>query len=276
MAGKILCLLLSILSFSAAVVDAGRVLVLCPVSSPSHKNVIAPIFAGLAEHGHQVTVVSSLKSEPHANVRDVIPFKNFDYFPNLSAMELRGMGAWGLATLDYNFTLAFCDSVYGHEEFMALLDDKDKFDLVLMDAFGNECLLGFVFKLGAPLIIVSPVPALSFTAVQLGTRSAPSFVPEQVVTLSQHMNLPQRILNTIVNSLMYFGFRRPYPIHERIYRDRLGQDIPGIDAILASTSMVLSNSHFAFNFPRPNLPDVVEIGGSHCRQGRSLPKVAQK
>ncbi|CAG7734507.1 unnamed protein product, partial [Allacma fusca] len=36
--------------------------------------------------------------------------------------------------------------------------------------------------------------------------------------------------------------------------------------------MMLVNSHFSINRPRPTLPDVVDIGGVHCRAGRPLPK----
>ena len=263
---------LPLLLSTTTVVHCGNVLVLCPVSSPSHKNTIAPTFTGLADRGHKVTVVSSLKSEPHENIRDVIPFDDFDYFPNLNAMELRRLGVIGIANLDYNFTLGFCDSVYQYDEFMSLLTEK--FDLVLMDGSMNECLLGLVYKLGAPLIIVYPLPVFSLVSVQLGNRLPPSFVPEAFLQFSQQMSLPQRVLNTVVSFLMYWGFRRPYAIHEKIYRNYLGEDIPSIDVILSNASLILTNSHFAFNHPRPNLPDVVEIGGSHCRPGRSLPKVA--
>ena len=263
----LLCCLLSL----STIVKGGQVLVLCPVSSPSHKNTMAPVFTGLAERGHQVTVVSSWKTEPHKNIRDIIPFENFDYFPHLSAIGLREKGVLGMVMIDYKTTLGFCDSVYRNKEFMSLLDEK--FNLVMMDGTFNECLLGFVHKLGAPLIIVSPFPVHNVLSMQLGNRLLPSFVPEPLLTFSHEMDFLERFLNTIVNYVSIWAWRRPYPMHEKIYRSHLGEDIPSIDEILSNTSLILSNSHFSFTFPRPNLPDVVEIGGSHCRPGRALPKV---
>jgi len=56
----------------------------------------------------------------------------------------------------------------------------------------------------------------------------------------------------------------------------LGPDIPSVDVILGNMSLVFSNAHFSFNFPRPTLPDVVEIGAIHCRPGKPLPKELQE
>jgi MGT family glycosyltransferase len=52
----------------------------------------------------------------------------------------------------------------------------------------------------------------------------------------------------------------------------LGEDIPGLAELESDFSMMLVNSHFSINHPRPTMPDVVEIGGVHCRPGRELPK----
>jgi glucuronosyltransferase len=36
--------------------------------------------------------------------------------------------------------------------------------------------------------------------------------------------------------------------------------------------MIFSNSYFPLTFPRPLLPDIVEVGGMHCRPAQPLPK----
>ena len=89
------------------------------------------------------------------------------------------------------------------------------------------------------------------------------------------MNFVERILNTFANFVVFWGASLPYPIHEKIDRSHLGENVPSIDTILSNASMILSNSHFSLTFPRPYLPDVVDIGGSHRRPGNTLPKVLQ-
>lgn len=44
-----------------------------------------------------------------------------------------------------------------------------------------------------------------------------------------------------------------------------------IENVHRNTSLLLSNSNSAMGFARPNMPNVVEIGGIHCRPARPLP-----
>ena len=263
--------ILTILTLGFSAVLSERILFLYPNASPSHKNIAQPIMLGLAERGHNVTVVSSFKTEAHKNIRDIMPFNNFEYFPGLNALELRRQGIWGIVFLDYDPIIGFCEKVYQHQPFLQLLNEK--FDIVIMDIFANECLLGVVHKLGAPLIYVSPLPVPNHVSDIVGNRLPPSFVPHFNAPFGHNMNLLERTANTFLTTIFPLGMRRPYPTHEAIYRKHLGEDVPGIDAILSNTSLILTNQHFSFNFPRPMLPDVVEIGAIHCRPGRPLPKV---
>ena len=257
------------LSLILSTVSSEKILFLYPNASPSHKNIALPIMLDLAERGHNVTVVSSFKTEAHPKIRDIMPFDNFEYFPGLNFVELRRQGFWGLVMMDYNPLLGFCEKLYQHQPFMQLLNEK--FDAVLVDVFGHECVFGFVHKLGAPLIYVSPLPAPNHITDVVGNRLPPSFIPHS--NFGHRMSLTERIINTLQATLFPLGIRRPYPTHEAIYRKYLGEDVPGVDEILANISLILTNQHFSFNFPRPTLPDVVEIGAIHCRPGRPLPKV---
>ena len=260
------------LSLILSTVSSEKILFLYPNASPSHKNIAQPIMLGLAERGHNVTVVSSFKTEAHPNIRDIMPFNNFEYFPGLNALELRRQGMWGIVFLDYDPILGFCEKVYQHQPFLQLLNET--FDVVLVDVFANECLLGAVHKLRAPLIYVSPLPTPNHISEIVGNRLPASFVPHFNAPFGHKMSLFERIVNTFLNTIFPFGMRRPLPTHETIYRKYLGEDLPGVDDILANTSLILANQHFSFNFPRPTLPDVVEIGAIHCRPGRPLPEVS--
>ena len=251
----------------------GKVLVICPAAPASHKNAFEPIYSGLAERGHEVTLVTSIKSTNSVkNIRQVIPFEKFDLFPNTNAMEVRKQGNWGLLFFNHTSVLGYCESVYDSKEFMELL--QQKFDLVLIDAYFHNCLLGFVHQLGAPFILMSPLPVMSPVALVIGNRLPPSFVRETLLHYSHSMTFLQRMANAVLNFLFYFALTRSYTESESVYRKRLDKNLPGVDEILQNASMIFSNSHFSFNFPRPNLPDLIEIGGAHCRPGKPLAKVS--
>ncbi|ODM91121.1 UDP-glucuronosyltransferase 3A1 [Orchesella cincta] len=61
---------------------------------------------------------------------------------------------------------------------------------------------------------------------------------------------------------------------EELYRKYLpnGNQLPGLEEIMANSSLLFSNSHFTINYPRPLLPDVIEVGGMHTRPAGKLPK----
>lgn len=64
------------------------------------------------------------------------------------------------------------------------------------------------------------------------------------------------------------------PKMEALYRKVLGDDIPPISEIYGNASIILSNGHFGVNRPKPNLPDVIEVGGLHSHPPKPLPKVS--
>lgn len=50
-------------------------------------------------------------------------------------------------------------------------------------------------------------------------------------------------------------------------------DIPKIKIAIQNISLILVNSHFTFGYPRPNLPNVIEVAGLHISGSASLPEV---
>jgi hypothetical protein len=45
-----------------------------------------------------------------------------------------------------------------------------------------------------------------------------------------------------------------------------GPDTPPVSELIKTTSLVILNTHFSFNFPRPFVPAVVEAGGMQIKK----------
>ena len=256
-----------------AVVNSGNVLVLLAQASKSHKNVFEPIISGLAERNHTITVVSPFAGKPRKNVREIVP-NNMGTTLNAkfgNPFEMRKKGTMGMLA-SFQFIWDACHDTYKNSEFRAL--EHEKFDLVLIDAFMNECLFGWLHKMQVPFIMVSPLAAPGSITQAVGNRLPPSFVPVSLMPYSDHMTFFERISNVgfilFFDLLTKFYFENKY---ESIYRQHVGEDLPGPFEIIQNASMIFMNSHFTFTFPRPLLPDVVEVGGMHCRPAKALPKV---
>lgn len=56
-------------------------------------------------------------------------------------------------------------------------------------------------------------------------------------------------------------------------RELFGPDVTAIDVLAYNTSLLLVNSHFSVNFPRPMVPNVIEVAGIHIKNPKPLPEV---
>lgn len=90
---------------------------------------------------------------------------------------------------------------------------------------------------------------------------------DEMTFFQRFKNMGTNVLSAAMHKLYY------NPYMESIYREYLGEDIPGIDEILGNASLILSNGHFSMSHPKPLLPDIVDVGGLHSREAKPLPKV---
>lgn len=88
------------------------------------------------------------------------------------------------------------------------------------------------------------------------------------------MSFTERCMNSFAGILGQFIY---YNIHLRsqnqLMKKYFGTDFPHLKEILRNTSLELVNHHFSLAFPRPYLPNMIEIGGIHVKAPKPLPKV---
>jgi hypothetical protein len=48
---------------------------------------------------------------------------------------------------------------------------------------------------------------------------------------------------------------------------------PPLTELLRKTSLLLVNNHFTLNYPKPLMPNIIEVGGMHIEQPKKLPEV---
>ena len=258
---------------SALETQSGRIVVLAPLSSQSHRNVMSGFYAGLAERGHEVIVVASGKpSKPQKNVKEIIVVENPNWFGNFSSMEMRSGGPLLFLKIDFSNMLTYCRQFYENPQVQELLSTE--IDLIMNDAIGGYCAHGFIHKTGAPLVTVLTSVAYNSLIRHTGNHLPPSFVPDVFSPYFGEMNFWQRTMNLLygILSVMFFGLNKSQM--EGIYREYVGPVTPSVDEIEANASLVLVNGHLSFDVPKPVLPDVIHAGGAHCVPGKPLPKVS--
>lgn len=73
-------------------------------------------------------------------------------------------------------------------------------------------------------------------------------------------NIGMTWLETIYVNLFYF------PRQRQLYGEHFPNPKPSLDEVMRNVSLVLLNSHFTFGYPRPYMPNMIEVGGMHLNR----------
>ncbi|XP_037048256.1 UDP-glycosyltransferase UGT5-like isoform X2 [Bradysia coprophila] len=258
-----------------------RILGLFPHPGISHFNFFHPIMLGLAEAGHDVTVVSHFSDshapanyenviiggeEPMVNSVDLELFekrKSFRYF-----REFFMIYGWGSRSCEITLNSAAIDKILGM---------KEKFDVVIVEQFNSDCMIGVAWKLQAPFIGLSSTAIISYYYDRLGIPLLASHVPTSVADFTDKMTFEQRLSNWIAG--------HSFPILRRLFMDRnddallrkkFGETIPSVAELSKHISMMFVNTHYSLSGPKPMPPTVVEVGGVHIKEPEAIDESLQR
>lgn len=94
----------------------------------------------------------------------------------------------------------FSNYTLNHPNTRKLMETRS-FDLVIVEIFCTEAMLGFGQHFNEPVIAVSTFGASKWTNDLVGTPSPLSYVPHAFSTLSDKMSLKDRMINTLTTIL---------------------------------------------------------------------------
>ncbi|XP_071536700.1 UDP-glucosyltransferase 2-like [Panulirus ornatus] len=259
----------------AAVTEGSRVLMVLPLGSPSHKNILTPLAESLGRRGHQVTVASLhagptnvsrsytdlVASEAWQTVQKVTG--GFDVFKMREASSGKDVNSQVMKKVLRNLP-EYCDAFLRDPGVQSAWVTKP--DLILLPAFMNECGLALVLKHKVPFIYVTTSGLTPWTADLLGNPENPAYIPNQYLSYGDHMTLWERTVNTLVRFISpylrsHLVLNRLDGVVQRFLRD----PTVSLSEVEKNVSMVFVNSHYSLGHPRPLMPNVVEVGAMHCR-----------
>jgi len=262
-------------------VNSYKILGVIPTMARSHFFVGSALMKGLAEKGHQVTVVSAFpQKKPLKNYRDV-PTPNIleiwkEKFNHLTKMRDQNIIEAILSI--YDMGIEITNSTLTEPALQKLMASGEKFDVVICEVFVTEALFGLAQHFDAPLIGLGTFGATSWNTDLVGSPSPPSYVPSIFLPLTDKMSLGGRIFNLAVQTMEYVFFNNFYmPRQRALYRQYFPNAKVSLDTVRKDTSLVLLNNHVSLSFPRPYMPNMIEVGGMHIdRKQKPLPADMQK
>jgi hypothetical protein len=264
-----------------------RILVLNPITSPSHSNVFKPLVAELVERGHFVTHWNGLlqSSSVVDGNKTTTNSSNLRLLASPNLAKINSQHQIDFSDRDSPFRLLFrmrnvmenyCMAIYEDPVFHQLMNSKEQFDLIIVDGFGNDCTLLLAEVFDAPFIYLncfSPTPWLLYA---IGSPLAADHFPNPA-GIRDRMNLWQRTYNTLTSvGGLYFHRWYVMSMMDRVASQVLGKNnlTSVVDIKSRYLSLLMTNTHFSINFQLPTSPAVVEVGGMHLSgKLKKLPKV---
>ncbi|XP_061392912.1 UDP-glucosyltransferase 2-like [Musca vetustissima] len=251
--------------------DGAKILSIFGYPGPSQYFFISPLLKGLAKRGHEVVSISTFpQKEPVQNFRDIAVMENSQLFEITDSYfsEFMNLARTGETMVT---------NILENPEVKNVLAEE-KFDLLIVEIFFSEALLGLGEYFKAPVITVSTFGTVNFMDYLVQNPSPLSYVPHLAMPYGDHMSLLERMHNVIMQTLDDLNFNYcMMPLQEELYRKYFPQATLTLDEARKNVSLVLLNDHFSLRSARPYVPNMIEVGGLHIkRQPDPLPQDLQE
>ncbi|XP_066998948.2 UDP-glucosyltransferase 2 [Anabrus simplex] len=254
--------------------DGARILGIFPTPSISHQLPMQAIMKALAARGHQVTVISPnpLPISP-ANYTDVDLTHSYEHMRSrFDWASLPTMTGQEFVSTVFTYLVELCDSQLSSKSLQDFMrTNNETFDLVIYEPHGYQCYFGLYHKVGSPpLIGVFSLGSLSGSLWAIGNPDHPAYSPDWGNPFSDHMTFLERMYNTWFKLwINYFWNYELMPAHEKVMRKHFGSAPPPVAETERNKSLLLVYNHWSLDYPRPLLPNVVQITGLHLKQSTS-------
>jgi glucuronosyltransferase len=170
----------------------------------------------------------------------------------------------------------YCKAIYEDPIFHWLMNSKERYDLIILDGFSNDCTLLLAEVFDVPFIYLNCFPPSPWLLYAIGSPLALDHFPNPAGTRDK-MDVWQRTFNTVTSVGALFIYRwHILPMIDRVASQVLGKHnlTSIVDIQSRHLSLLMTNTHFSINFQFPTSPAVVEVGGLHLSgKLKRLPKV---
>lgn len=260
--------LVILLTGSSYLTHAYKILCLFPHVAKSHFLMAEALMQGLAAKGHQVTMISHFPQKtPIPNYRDISLVGSMPEFVSQLSLDVVANG-YVHTTIGLLAYLGYvnCENTLEFPAMKEFIAANEKFDLIVTEVFNTECFLGYLYRQNTPFIALSTSNMMPWAHARFGNPDNPSYMGNHFLYHGFEMTFKERVINTLywegLKWVYHFMFEKPsYELAKKYF----GQSLPPLSEIAKNTSLLLVNTHFTLNQPRPLVPNVVEVGGIHLK-----------
>ncbi|XP_075151213.1 UDP-glycosyltransferase UGT5-like [Haematobia irritans] len=170
-----------------------------------------------------------------------------------------------------------CNHTLRSEALQKVLHNKVKYDIILVEQFNSDCMMGVAYKLNAPVIALSSCAIMPWHYERMGMPIIPSYIPATFMGQSEEMTFGGRICNWITFHVMIAMYKMfSIPAADSFVQFKFGHDMPSVGELAKETTMMFVNQHFSLSGAKPLPPSVIELGGVHIQKSKPLDVDLQK
>ncbi|XP_034655139.1 UDP-glucuronosyltransferase [Drosophila subobscura] len=162
------------------------------------------------------------------------------------------------------------DLLLSDQQVRKLMTSGEKFDLLIVDLFLSDALLGLAYYYGIPTVAISPTGANSWLNNMFGNPQSSSLDPSNFLPFTERMSTQQRIVNSLMSTFERLTYNFFHLISQQTVYSKhfelLVQELPQYRDLTKNLSLALINSHPGLSYPRAYLPNMLEVGGLHLTQ----------
>lgn len=262
-----------------------NILCIFPYPSRSHFFSFQRLAKELALRGHNVTVISHFpRKDPIQNYRDIaISETEFasdkrNGYRNIDKINPKGRYLkYMLPLMRAEVAHTVCEKLFKSEILQNFLKEGNHFDLSLIEFMTSDCCLTLIKKIDVPVVRVSTFSLTTLLSKRHGNPHNPAYIPNNLLPFCSKMNFLERVENTLLTffeNVCHNGFVIVQQ-DKKIVEKYFGELSNSFYSDIFNSSLLLVNSHYTVNFPRPLVPNVIEVGGIHIDTPNSMPKVRQ-
>ncbi|XP_069834556.1 2-hydroxyacylsphingosine 1-beta-galactosyltransferase isoform X2 [Dendropsophus ebraccatus] len=269
----------TLLLFTLALTKAAKMIIVPPIMFESHLYIFKTVATALHDKGHQTVFLVSegrdLPPSSHYQIQRYPGIFNSTSSDEFLQSKMKNIFSGRFTALEMFDILdhysSNCDVLVGNQEVMQRLKNEN-YDMVIVDP--NEmCGLVIANILDIKYVVFST--GLWFP-VEVGAPAPLSYVPEFNSLLTDHMDLLDRVKNTVIYLVSRFGINFiVLPKYDRIMRKYNILPERSMYELIQGSSLWMLCTDVALEFPRPTLPHVVYIGGILTKPANPLPEDLQ-
>lgn len=90
-----------------------------------------------------------------------------------------------------------CKTLFNTPVLQNIKNTKKKYDLLITEVFGTDCMLGFSHIFDIPVVALTSSVNLPWGSDRFGNPDNPAYIPNYFVPYTSQMTLMQRVVNTV-------------------------------------------------------------------------------